>query len=309
MGKRPQGWSIRVPATTANLGPGFDCFGLALQRYLNLFVTVRGEKGAWHITLHGEGAGILPRDRTNLIYRALVLGSEVDAESLPGIAIRMENAIPLARGQGSSAAAIVAGMAAAQLLTTGKIDPDQLINRATLVEGHSDNVAAAVKGGLVLTRESPSGVAIRPIPTRDGALFVSAVPEFELTTHTSRSVLPQQVPLGDAVFNLRAAAWMASAWAAGDWEAVGNAMEDRLHQPYRAPLIPGFDDVCRAARAAGALGACLSGSGPAIVALALHSSDAVARAMEQAWAKHGITSRAEVTHVDTDGLTIAPLEA
>ena len=136
MGKRPLGWRIRVPATTANLGPGFDCFGLALQRYLSLSVTVRGEKGAWHITLHGEGAGILPRDRTNLIYRALILGSESDAEALPGISIHMENDIPLARGQGSSAAAIVAGMTAAQLLTMGEIDPDQLINRAKIGRAH-----------------------------------------------------------------------------------------------------------------------------------------------------------------------------
>jgi homoserine kinase len=299
------GWIIRVPATTANLGPGFDCFGLALQRYLQLTVSLRGTPGAWEISMQGEGSTMLPHDKTNLIYRSILLGVERDGDDMPGIAVHMENAIPLARGQGSSAAAIVAGMAVGQMLTDGEISRHQLINRATLVEGHPDNVAAAVIGGLVLTREDATGIAVRPVPTHPGAVFVSAVPEFELTTHTSRSVLPQHVLLGDAVFNLRAAAWMASAWAAGDWDAVGVVMEDRLHQPYRAPLIPGFDDVCEAARASGALAACLSGSGPAIVALCVDHAEEVARSMEAAWANHGIVSRAEVTLVDTDGLTVS----
>jgi homoserine kinase len=216
----------------------------------------------------------------------------------------MANEIPVARGQGSSAAAIVAGMATGQLLVRGTVDRDALVGQATLVEGHPDNVAAAVMGGLVLTREVGGNVRVRSVPTTDGAMFVSAVPEFELTTHASRAVLPRQVPLVDAVYNLRATAWLAAAWAAGDWHGVAEAMDDRLHQPYRAALIPGFNEVCAAAREAGALAACLSGSGPSILALALDGADRVATAMEDAWRALGIASRAEVTKVDTEGLVI-----
>jgi len=307
------GWRLRVPATAANLGPGFDCFGLALQRYLNLTVVPNGEPGSWEISLSGDGADVLARDKTNLIYRSLLIGAGMERAGIrqkgivPGVVAHMANEIPIARGQGSSAAAIVAGMAVGQLLVHGEVDRDTLIDQATLMEGHPDNVASAVMGGLVLTREAAGGdVRARVIPTSEGAIFVLAVPEFELPTHTSRAVLPREVPFGDAVFNLRAAAWLAAAWAAGDWAGVAEAMDDRVHQPYRASLIPGFYEVCVAAREAGALAACLSGSGPTILALTLSNADDVARAMERAWRQHGITSRADVTLVDTEGLLIVP---
>lgn len=300
------GWRIRVPATTANLGPGFDCIGLALQRYLHLTIYPAGEPGAWSISSTGEGADVLPRDKTNLVYRSLVLAAGIDQERIPGLQARMANGIPLARGQGSSAAAIVAGMAAGQLIARGEVDRDTLISQASLVEGHSDNVAAAVMGGLVLTHEIGGKVRVRRVPTHDGVSFVSAIPEFELATLTSRAILPKLVPHTDAVHNVSAAAWLAAAWSMGDWQGVAEAMDDRLHEPYRAALVRGFNEVRDAARRAGALAACLSGSGPSILALTVGEAERVARAMEDAWHALGIASRAEVTEVDTEGLVIQP---
>ena len=310
---RGRGWHIRVPATAANLGPGFDCFGLALQRYLSATARRTGAPGGWDLTVHGEGADTLPLDKSNLVYRAFLLGAARGAGAtcgaaiaVPGVAVDMTNEIPLARGQGSSAAAIVIGLTLGHLLTRGEVDRSALIALAAAMEGHPDNVASAVMGGLVLTRDAGGSIHARPIPTRNGVIFVSAVPAFQLATHASRAVLPRQVSLDDAVFNLRAAAWMAAAWAAGDWEAVAEAMEDRLHQPYRAALIPGFHDVCAAAREAGALAVCLSGSGPTIMALTVTRADEVGQAMEAAWRRFGVASRAEIAPVDTEGLRITP---
>ena len=310
-------WRIRVPATTANLGPGFDCFGLALQRYLTMTVQRADEAGAVTLNLSGEGADILPCDETNLIYQSFLIGTGLPRKNAPGLVATIDNEIPLARGQGSSAAAAVAGLAAGHLLAQGTVDRGVVINQGTNLEGHPDNVAPAVLGGLVVTRDPEavgrmkhtpmSNVCARSIPTSNDITFVLAVPEFEMKTSEAREILPTQVELTDAVFNLRAAAWMAASWVAGDWDGVAEAMDDRLHQPYRARLIPGFYEVCDAAREAGALAACLSGAGPTILALTLDSPDAVAHAMTTTWAEHGIVSTAETTGVDTEGLVVTPV--
>ena len=301
---RESHWRVRVPATTANLGPGFDCFGLALRRYLTLDVERLDAPGV-EITLSGQGADSLPRDENNLVYRSFLWGGAGKTQSLPGVRMHVNNEIPLARGQGSSAAATVAGLAAQHLLRTGVIDTDALINLGTAMEGHPDNVAPAIMGGLVLSRQESDGTfAVRPIPTANELQFILAVPDFTLNTSDARKVLPFDVQHADAVFNVRAAAWMAASWVAGDWESVGEAMDDRLHQPYRARLIPGFHEVCHAAREAGGLGACLSGAGPTIIAITLADPESIGQAMRDAWLRHGITSEYVVTTVDTEGLIV-----
>ncbi len=298
-------WRIRVPATAANLGPGFDCFGLALQRYLTLAAAVLDEDGEWSLNVTGEGADVLPVDRSNLVYQSLLVGFGSESGLLPGLHVSMHSDIPLARGQGSSAAATVCGIALGHLLRAGEIEIGELVDEATVIEGHADNVAAAVLGGLVITRDGGSDhVRTLRVPTANGVTFVSAVPDFEVSTSAARKILPREVPFSDAVFNLRAASWVAAAWAAGDWEGVGEAMDDRLHQQYRCALIPGYDAVSAAARSAGALAVCLSGSGPTLLALVPNTADtdAVAGAMVDAWRMHDVTSRADAMPVDTQGI-------
>lgn len=298
-------WRIRVPATAANLGPGFDCFGLALQRYLTLTATDVKDDSEWTLVVTGEGADVLPVDRSNLVYQSLLVGFGSESGPIPRLRVEMHSDIPLARGQGSSAAATVCGIALGHLLRAGDIDTEKLIDEATVIEGHADNVAAAVLGGLVITRDGGSDhVRTLRVPTASGVTFVSAVPDFEVNTNAAREILPREVPFSDAVFNLRAASWVAAAWAVGDWQGVGEAMGDRLHQQYRSALIPGYDAVSAAARSAGALAVCLSGSGPTLLALVLNDedTDAVAEAMVSAWRMHGVTSRADAMPVDTQGI-------
>ena len=305
----PRGWTVRVPATAANLGPGFDCFGLAFARYLTLSATVAtGENGSFVAHIEGEGASVLPTDKSNLIYRAMLAGFGGDGSNVPALSISVENDIPLSRGLGSSAAATVAGIAIGQLLSMGKVDLERLVGIAAHIEGHADNVAAAAYGGLIVARgDAGSPIQVRHVPTAAGATFVCAVPAFELSTSDARHILPTEVSLADAVFNLRAASWMIAAWAAGDWPAVAEAMDDRLHQAHRTPLIHGFDAVRDAARNAGALGVCVAGSGPTVLALTIGDSDAVASAMVRAWAERGIECTAAVASVDTDGILVTEL--
>lgn len=249
------------------------------------------------------------------MYQSLLVGFGSESGPVPGLRVTMHSDIPLARGQGSSAAATVCGIALGQMLRAGELDTDALIDKATVIEGHADNVAAAVLGGLVITRDGGSDhVRTLRVPTAAGVTFVSAVPDFEVSTSAARKILPREVSFSDAVFNLRAASWVAAAWAIGDWRVVGEAMDDRLHQQYRRSLIPGHDSVSAAARSAGALAVCLSGSGPTLLALVPNdtSTDAVAEAMVGAWRMHGVTSRADAMPVDTQGVvveTVAPMNS
>jgi homoserine kinase len=303
-----RGWRIRVPATVANLGPGYDSFGLAVQRYISVDAWTKDD-GVWEYKLIGEGAGEVPTDRTSLVYRAYREGLKHNGDVVPGFRIQGSCDIPLARGLGSSATAILLGLTLSQLATAGEIDRAELIQDAARIEGHPDNVAAAVLGGFVVTRRRRDGsLHARRIETGRGVRFVSAVPDIALATRDSRGVVPERVSISDALFNVHAAASMVAAWTAGDWQGVADAMDDRLHQPYRTRLIPGFSDVCDAARAAGALSVCLSGAGPSLLALTLDRESEVAAAMEQAWAVHGITSRARPIEIDENGLFSEPID-
>lgn len=293
--------SLSVPASAANLGPGFDCLGLALS--LRNTLEVRPAASGIRVLVDGEGRDSLPSDAGNLIARALLKVYRLADRPAPALELRALNRIPLAAGLGSSAAAIVSGLAAANALTGLALGPEQLLQLAAEMEGHADNAAAAIFGGMNLVLEGPDGLAAHQVPVGFSQV-VLVTPELALATPEMRRALPRNVPLEDAVFNLGRTALLLEALRAGDSALLAQAMQDRLHQPYRARFIPGFQAVLQAALAAGAAGAALSGAGPSLVAFASGREAEVGQAMVQAFERHAVTSRWQILPIDREGLKI-----
>jgi len=293
---------VRVPATSANLGPGFDALGLALRLYNTLELW---DADAPAIEVEGEGAGTLPRDPSHLAYRAaraVVKRAGRAARRPPeAFGIRQRNHIPLARGLGSSAAAIVGGAVAANARLGGPLGLQALLDLAAELEGHPDNVAPALLGGFVACAATPSGVRWLRLASPSLAA-VLAVPECAVSTVEARRLLPAEVPFADAVFNVSRTALLVGALSAGRTDLLAEATEDRLHQPYRAALVPGLAEVLAAARRAGAWGAVLSGSGPSV--LAFGDAPGIGAAMAEAFRAAGVGCRTLGVQIDTEGAVV-----
>lgn len=262
--------AVEVPASSANLGAGYDCLGLALGLVNRMEVEVRGwSRGAIEVSVEGEGAGQLPEDRTNRFIQGVEAAlREIKGEIPDGVGWRVEmvNQIPLARGLGSSAAATIGGLVAGNALLGGPLDHAALLRLATGIEGHPDNAAAALLGGFVVTAAVGDDVeAIRFDVPRDlrAVLFV---PELRLSTAEMREVLPERVPRADAVANLGRVAIGVAGIATRRFDLLGHLTVDRLHEPYRAKAFPQLPQLVEAARRGGAIGACLSGAGSAVLA-------------------------------------------
>jgi homoserine kinase len=289
---------VEVPATSANLGAGFDCLGLALDIVNRVEVEVRGwSRGAVELTVEGEGAGELPADRSNRFVVALEAALRAARGEIPegvGWRIELRNGIPLARGLGSSAAATVAGLIAGNELAGGPLGAADLLRLATEIEGHPDNAAAALLGGFVVSAELEDRVeAIRFAAPRDlrAVLFI---PELRLETAAMRRVLPASVPREDALSNLRRVALGVAGLAGGRIDLLAELTVDRLHEPYRAAAFPALPVLVAAAREAGAIGACLSGAGSTIIAFASATDplEPIEAALEAAAASADLPGRA-----------------
>lgn len=275
-----QPFRVSVPATTANLGAGFDCLGLALSLHNELDVLPDSET---QLLVVGEGAGELPTDGSNLVLKTLRKASDLSGRALPPIRVVCRNRIPLARGMGSSAAVLVSAALAANRLLGEPLTRTEILRLVVLEEGHSDNVAPALLGGLVVSgRRGEDPVVHRILPAGD-LRVVLLVPDFTLETAKAREAVPLTVSLTDAVLNLQNTALTALAFQSGDYSLLESSLVDSLHQPYRKGLIPGFDHVLEAARRAGAHGAALSGAGPTLAAFTSRSGEGVAAAMEEAY--------------------------
>ncbi|MDN5348494.1 MAG: homoserine kinase [Clostridia bacterium] len=277
---------IKVPATTANLGPGFDSLGLALNLYDYIEVS-RSEKKL-EIEVSGEGSDSIPRGQENIAYLGAAAVFKAVGREVPGLKISFQNNIPVARGLGSSAAALIGGMLGANSLLGEPLNRNEVINLAAALEGHPDNVAAAVLGGMVVTALNGKNVYCQRLQPPQELHVTVAIPDFSVSTRLARSVLPTKVALEDAIFNVSRAALLVAAVAAGNLELMGKVMEDKLHQPYRLPLVPGLTEVFAAARSAGALAVALSGSGPTVVAFSSGRIPAIGEAMCKAFAQKGI---------------------
>lgn len=257
-------FKIDVPATTANLGPGFDCLGLALDRWNSITVEHADE---WKIQVRGLTENI-PADKTNMTIEHMQLFYERIGKPLPPVEITMTNRIPVGRGLGSSAAALVGGLMAGNELAGEPLSRFELLELANECEGHPDNVSAAIFGGFTVSAfegTRVSSVSVEPPRAWRAVLFVH---DHALSTKFSRKILPKKVARADAVHNIGRAALLTFAFLTGNPELLQVGMQDRLHQPYREHLVAGMPELLASAHAAGAGGAALSGAGPTVLALA-----------------------------------------
>lgn len=276
--------TVRLPASSANLGPGFDALGLALTLYL----TCRFRRSdSFLIRVSGRNADLIPATEDNLIWQtALRVAADVNG-TLPPIELEIENDIPLGKGLGSSAAALTAGVVIADQLLGLGWKPLRILDEAARIEGHPDNVAACVLGSIVVSAIDRGG-AVRVIRLELAGMFDVAVvvPDFDLPTSRARAVLPDTYSRQDAIFNLQRVALLTAALTTGTTFAFPTALEDCMHQPYRAALVPGLEEIVRL-RAPGLLGCVLSGAGPSILVFYERGADAVCNLVCQIFAMHG----------------------
>jgi homoserine kinase len=290
---------VRVPATSANLGPGFDALGLALALYNDVTATEADEVA---VTVEGEGSARLPRTGDNVVARGVRQAYQAAGRPFKGVALTCVNRVPTARGLGSSAAAWVGGLVAGNALLGGPLSREALLTLAARAEGHPDNVAAALLGGLTVSCALGDGrISAVSLPVPGAVRWVALVPEMTSATAEARSVLPASVPRADAVFNVQRVSLLLAGLQAGRLDVLDAALDDRLHQPYRLRLFPWMPAVADAARAAGALGCVLSGAGPSLLAAVRDDAEVVARSMEGALAAAGVRGRAWAFAVDTEG--------
>jgi len=295
---------IRLPASTSNLGPGFDCFGLALKLYLTVRATaVPGTSEACRVTTTGAKENeALPRNAVNLIYRAMSFAARREDVSLPPVELTVHNEIPLASGLGSSAAAIVAGIKLAGLLTERELSDQTIQNYATEFEGHPDNVAATLYGGFLASCISSDGRVVSAKfqwPAEIRVVVVS--PHSQVPTHVARAALPRSISRVDAVHNLQRTALFTAALAQRRYELLWEAMRDRTHQPYRESLVPGVAEALALPGMNGLLGLALSGAGPSIVALVNDHDDEIGARIASCFQARKIDATVRKLEADNDG--------
>jgi homoserine kinase len=290
--------TLRVPASSANLGPGFDALGLALGIYLECRFR---ESPELVIRVSGRDAAAISTGEDNLIWQTALAVARDVRESLPPVELEIDNQIPIGKGLGSSAAALTAGVVMADRLLGLGWKPLRILDEAARIEGHPDNVAACVLGSITASAIDSGGVAraVRlELPARFGVAVV--VPDFELPTTTARAVLPESYSRADAIFNVQRAALLIAALAAGSATAFPAALEDRFHQPYRAALVPGLEEILKL-RAPGLLGCALSGAGPSILVFYERGFEPVCDLVRQVFALHEHASEVLWTQVAQRG--------
>ncbi|MBA2939283.1 homoserine kinase [Paenibacillus sp. CGMCC 1.16610] len=299
---------VKVPASTANLGPGFDSLGMALNLYAWIDMAISEQTT---IDLIGDQMHGIPTDKTNLIYKVAQMVFQEAGVSHPELSISMYSDIPLTRGLGSSASAIVGALAGANALIGNKLTEYELFQIASRLEKHPDNVGASLFGGIVVAfwdGEKAESIRIEPDPNLE---VLVAIPAFQLATEKARGVMPKQVAMKDAVFNLSHSSLLVAALITGNLGMIRHAMKDALHQPYRAPLIPGMKTLLEQAENHGALGVALSGAGPTMLALVDQRSSRKAELegfLKETLAKEGIEAQTLWLKPSREGVTTTALQ-
>lgn len=297
---------VRVPATTANLGSGFDVLGLALSLENELhFIPEDGDFADVTMTAEGEGLATLATAPENIIFRAMEETAKVIGKSLPAGRMHAVNRIPFARGLGSSSAAIVSGIVLANALLGSPLSEKEMLQIAARVEGHPDNVAPALLGGFVVSMMEDGVCTSVKIPVADDWKAVVAIPDCEVMTEEARAVLPTTYSRADAVHTISAVSFLLTSFFTKNPTYLARGLSDRIHVPYRIGLIPGGEDVMKEAKKAGAFGATISGSGSTMIAFtdAVHAK-AVGEAMQNAFTKKDMPSRVLVLDFQTSGARV-----
>jgi homoserine kinase len=295
---------VRVPATSANLGSGFDCLGLALARYNT--VVVRSAEQT-QVLVQGEGAGRLASDGRNLIYRSITSAYADRGAMPPPLRLECENTIPVARGLGSSSSAVAAGLVIANALLDGTFTESDLVRIGTRIEGHPDNIVPCLQGGVRVSVNARGQIVTSPVNAPVALHAVVFIPDVPMRTEEARAALPRNVTMKQAVFNVSRAALLVAALEQGRLELLRTATEDALHQPPRSRIFPAFPHIIEAALAAGAHGAFLSGAGSSVLALSTQNSDKIADAMQRAAADRLVGGSSEVLELDRSGATVTEI--
>ncbi|WP_204138169.1 homoserine kinase [Halomicronema sp. CCY15110] len=301
---------VSVPATTANIGPGFDCLGAALTRYNHFTFASPSTAETLQIGVQGLDSDRVTTDASNLAYVAFQKFFQKIGQPVPALSLKIELDVPLARGMGSSSTAIVGGILGANAMAGHPLDAPALADLATEIEGHPDNVVPALLGGCRLATANDAGVAtVCEVAWHRGIVPILVVPAFEVSTAQARAVLPTEYSRADAVYTMGHLALLIQALATGNGDWLQTAMGDRLHEPYRKSLIPGYAAVTQAARDAGAYGVTISGAGPTLLALgSVEKATAIAWAMAQAWQQVDIEIvDAKPLAIDNIGATVTAI--
>ncbi len=305
---------VRIPATTANLGPGFDCMGLALDLWNSFELHLAPGPGPITVETHGEGAHILPTDHSNLTVETMLSELKRNGIGLTrGARIVCHNTIPCASGLGSSSTAVLAGVLFAHSLVAardhgdpGAIDREIVLERAVAIEGHGDNVAPALLGGFVIVVPDQTGVITQRVP-HVPVKTVVCVPDFLYLTSQARAALPLTYSKEDAVYNIGRAMLVAEALRFGNDELLARSMNDRIHEPYRIKDIPGAIEARVRAQDAGAISVSLSGAGPSMIAFAREHYDRIGRVMKEAYSEAGLDARYWILDATDQGTHIGRL--
>ena len=296
--------TVKVPATSGNMGSGFDCLSLALDFWNTLHVEV----GIDGFEIRGEGIDSLPRGTFNLIYSCLRIPFQASNQEFPSVRIICDNGIPLARGLGSSSAAAVAGLVAGNELSGKPFTRQQLLEVAAELEGHPDNVASALLGGCQIVVRDGSRLVTSSIPIPSELAVVVYIPEFAMPTAQARELLPDEVSRQDAVYNIGRVALMVNALSTGNLTHLAIGAEDRLHQIAREALFPQMKTVFRAALEGGALAVFLSGAGSSVLALTNDREVTIGRKMEEAASKSGVQGKIKITQPTSEGAQVLDVD-
>ncbi|MCQ2957817.1 MAG: homoserine kinase [Candidatus Gastranaerophilales bacterium] len=304
--------SVKVPATSANLGPGFDCFGLALPIYNTITIEELVDPNEEiQINVFSDEFDVnefhIPTDKTNIVYKAVDLLFSYIGQTPQSMRINIYSDIPLARGFGSSASVIIGGLVATNELLGRPADNDTIISIANEIEGHPDNIAPALLGGFVLSSvESDGSVTTRKLPWCEDWKITMCIPDFELHTSISRSVLPEMVSLKDAAYNAKRTAMMVEAVHMRDEKLFKLGMQDKLHQPYRMKLVPGLEDIMKNLKHIdNVLGTALSGAGPGIIVVTSDSNtDVIKNIITETWNNYGVNATLKTVQIEDRGAEI-----
>lgn len=296
--------TVTIPASTTNIGCGFDCLGLALSLYNTVEVEkIKGDEVI--VEIEGEGRKLIPTNEENIIFPALKMVFDRVGEKLKGLRIKEVNRIPLEKGLGSSAATRLGGIVAASCLLKANLDTREILKMAVSLEGHPDNVAASLLGGFVAVTFCETDPVWVKLPVPETLRVVIVIPDKKILTRRARRVLPEKISFSDAVFNLSRLAILVPSLSQGIWENLALATQDKLHQPYRTSLLPEMEDVFEAALDAGAKGVFLSGAGSGVAAFSFEDkAEKIGRAMQKIFLSRGTKANYLILCVDKKGCRV-----